>query len=46
MRGVNNMPRGVYIRTSEMRKHISEAHKGKSWGGIILKSQKESFKIT
>lgn len=26
------MPRGVYIRTSEMRKHMSEAHKGKSWG--------------
>lgn len=26
------MPRGVYIRTPEMRKSMSEAHKGKSWG--------------
>ena len=26
------MPRGVYIRTAEIRKALSEAHKGKSWG--------------
>lgn len=26
------MPRGVYVRTSEIRKAMSDAHKGKSWG--------------
>lgn len=26
------MPRGVYVRTPEIRKAMSDAHKGKSWG--------------
>lgn len=35
------MPRGVYVRTPEIRKAMSDAHKGKPWGGTTLKSQKE-----
>ena len=26
------MPRGVYVRAPEIRKAMSDAHKGKSWG--------------